>query len=380
MRIAIVSQSYLPIHGGVAEHVHHTAEELRRRGHTVKVITAYFDRGDEYFSHEVIRIGHDLTIPMNGAFVNITVGADFARILRRLEEEHRFDVIHIHAPLEPFLPLVALRAFRAPKVGTFHSYSERSIGYQIAQPFFSRFFASRLSARIAVSEAAKEFITRYFPGDYRVISNGVDISRFTPDVPPIERFADGHENILFVGRMDPRKGLKYLLWAFPKIAAARPKARLIVVGGGFLAGYYKRLVPSDLRDRVFFEGFSSSENLPHYYASANVYCSPATSSESFGIVLIEAMASGRPVVAFDNRGYRGVLDGEPPCGILVPNRNIDELANALIRVLGNSQLQRELGNTARQAALRYSWVRVTNEIEDVYRSVMAEAHGVAPSH
>jgi len=370
MRIGIVTQSYLPIHGGVAENVHHTAVELRRRGHTVKVITAYFDRGDEDYNEGVYRIGHDLTIPMNGAFVNITVGTHLRRQLRDIEERERFDVVHVHSAFEPVLPLVALRAIRAPKVGTFHSYTEKSYAYATFRGVVARWFASRLSARIAVSDAAKEFISRYFPGNYHIIPNGVDIERFHPGIKKIEKFDDGSENILFVGRMDPRKGLKYLIQAFPAILRARPKARLIIVGGGFLAGYYKGFVKNEIRHRVFFEGFASAERLPRYYATASVYCSPATSGESFGIVLIEALASGAPVVAFDNRGYRTVLGGEKPAGILIEKKNVDALAKALIDLLSDPARLATMGAWGREKAQRYSWTHVTDEIEAVYKEVL----------
>jgi phosphatidylinositol alpha-mannosyltransferase len=370
MRIGIVTQSYLPIHGGVAENVHHTAVELRKRGHDVKVITAYFDRGDEQFNGGVYRIGHDLTIPMNGAFVNITIGSRLGKQLREIEEREEFDLVHIHSPFEPFLPLIALRTLRAPKVGTFHSYTERSVGYMLARPIVQKRYAPQLSARIAVSEAARDFISQYFPGTYSIIPNGVDIERFTPDVQPIEEYDDGSMNILFVGRMDPRKGLKYLIQAFPTVLQKHPSARLIVVGGGFLAGYYKGFVSDDVKSRVVFEGFASAEKLPRYYATASIFCSPATASESFGIVLIEAMAAGKPIVAFANRGYAAVLGGTPPCGVLVEQKNHSALARALCELLGDGGRMEELGKNARDRSQRYSWVHVTDEIENVYRSVL----------
>ncbi|MFH1171162.1 MAG: glycosyltransferase family 4 protein [bacterium] len=371
MRIGIVTQSYLPIHGGVAEHAHHTAVELRRRGHDVKIITAYFDRGDENFNDGVYRIGHDVTIPMNGAFVNITVGTRLGRQLREIESAERFDLVHIHSPFEPVLPMIALRTIRAPKVGTFHSYTERSFGYRILGSCLRAKIASRLSARIAVSSAARDFVSRYFPGEYQIIPNGVDVERFSPAQPPLEKFNDGSDNILFVGRMDPRKGLKYLLQAFPAIVQACPRARLIIVGGGFLVGYYRRFVKDEIRSRVFFEGFASAEKLPRYYTTASVYCSPATSGESFGIVLIEALASGVPVVAFDNRGYHAILGGDQPAGVLVENKSAGALAQALIQLLQDQQHRVALGRRGREKAEQYSWKRVTDQIEAVYRRVLA---------
>lgn len=371
MRIGIVTQSYLPIHGGVAEHVHHTAEELRRRGHDVKVITTFFDRGDENFSDNVYRIGHDLTLPLNGAFVNMTVGTALRSQLREIEEHERFDIVHIHGPFEPVLPIIAMSALKAPKVGTFHMFAERSPAFGLFSPLIRR-FGRRLAARIAVSNAAKEFATRYFGGEYIVIPNGVDIEKFSITAAPLEKFNDGIDTILFVGRMDPRKGLRHLLQAFPYVLKACPNTRLVVVGGGFLAGYYKRLVRPEIRDRVLFEGYASGRDLPRYYASSKIFCSPATSSESFGIVLIEAMAAGKPVVAYGNRGYRTVLGGENPSGVLVENKSVPALALALVDLLKDPRRQAELGKQGIAKAAEYAWPKIVEQIEGVYTKVLGE--------
>lgn len=371
MRIGIVSQSYLPIHGGVAEHVHHQAVELRRRGHDVKVITAYFDRGDENFNGDVIRIGHDVTIPMNGAFVNVTVGRRLSDKLREIEAEHRFDLVHIHCPLDPFLPPLAIRNIQAPKVGTFHTYMEQSNVYRVLKGKM-RWYVDRLAARIAVSRAAEQFIGKYLPGKYHIIPNGVDTSRFNPSLAPIAEYDGERDILLFVGRMDPRKGLKHLLRAFPKVAAACPNVDLVIVGGGVLSRYYKGLVPRECRNRVHFEGFISGAKLPHYYATADVYCSPATGRESFGIVLIEAMASGAPVVAFANPGYKMLLEDNPDASMLVPNENDGALAETLIKLLKDKEKRQAMAAAGPKAAARYSWPRVVDQIEAVYAQVLGK--------
>ncbi len=367
MRVGIVTQSYLPIHGGVAQHVHHTAEELRKRGHEVEVVTAFFNCGDENFSDGVTRIGHDVTIPMNGAFVNVTIGTRLAHQLRQIEDDRRFDIVHIHSPFDPILPLIALRTIRAPKVGTFHTYREPNTFLDMYARLIRR-HASKLAARIAVSESAQKLFQHYFPGEYTIIPNGVDTDSFRPDLEPVPELRE-HPTVLFVGRMDPRKGLKYLLQAFPAVARACPEARLVVVGGGILAGYYKGFIRDEVRDKIRFEGYVSAEQLPRYYASASVYCSPATANESFGIVLIEAMAAGTPVVAYANPGYERLMrDGKG--GILVENKNVPALADALIRLLGDDRERQRLSQEGREKSLRYAWPRVTEDIEAVYSRVL----------
>lgn len=369
MRIGIVTQSYLPIHGGVAQHVHHQAVELRKRGHEVTIITAFFDRGDENFSDGVVRIGHDVTIPVNGAFVNVTVGNRLGWQLRVIENAYHFDLVHIHGPYDPVLPAIATKVIRAPKIGTFHTYKKQSFGYFV----FSRFFQKRsrlLSARVAVSEAAQGFISRYFPGDYVVIPNGVDTKRFTPDGPKKIERQPGEKIILFVGRMDPRKGLSHLLRAFPAIAAAHPTAKLVVVGGGFMARYYQSKVADVLKHRVQFLGYASQDDLPKYIRSADVMVAPATGFESFGIVLLEGLASGVPVVAFDNPGYKKLLSDPESGGILVENRNDVELGKAITDLLHDEPRRKTLAEQGVKFAERFSWERVVDRLEAVYRKVL----------
>ncbi|MFH1367258.1 MAG: glycosyltransferase family 4 protein [Patescibacteria group bacterium] len=264
---------------------------------------------------------------------------------------------------------MALRYLKAAKVGTFHTYSEGSYILetlkQQAKPYFAR-----LSGLIAVSEAAKEYISRYLPGDYRIIPNGVDTERFSPSVEPFPEYKNSQDiKILFVGRMDPRKGFKFLLRAFPLIYQKITDIRLIVVGNGFLRSFYHLSLPSVLRPRVDYRGFVSRADLPRYYASADIYCSPATMGESFGIVLLEAMASGKPVVASDIRGYNSLFqDGQE--GYLVEKENPLVLAEKIIDLAGDRKKRESMGVAGRQSSLRYDWKKVAKEIESFYYEVL----------
>lgn len=370
MRIGIVSQTFAPIRGGVAEAVYEEAVNLRAFGHTVTVVTANFSRFDENKGLDVVRIGRDLTIPMNGAFVNLTVGLRLRSQLRAIEAERKFDIVHIHSPIDPILPLLATSTIQAPKVGTFHSYVDgRSLGLDI---FRHRLQPSwrRLAGRVAVSDAAREFSQRYFPGDYRIIPNGVDTARFRPDLPRVASMDPQHFNILFVGRLDPRKGLRYILEAFSSIHERLPQARLTVVGDGMLREWYKRMVPSKLKPFVRFEGFVSTAELPCYYATADLYCSPATHGESFGIVLLEAMACGRPIVASSIRGYRTVLeDGRE--AVLVPKRNSQALADAIVALAADPEKRKRMGEAGLAKAQTYAWPVVTKALEAYFNEVLA---------
>lgn len=369
MKIGIVTQSYYPIRGGVAEHVDALYEGLEKKGHEVVIVTGNFTGFDENYGRNVIRIGRDLTVVTNGAFNNVTLGFQFKEQLEKIEAREKFDLVHIHQPIDPVLPLLATKYFKAPKVGTFHTYADSNFlldnFHKKVAPYFKN-----LNGLIAVSEPARKFISRYFSGEFRVIPNGIDTSRFSPAVKPFEEYKNSQElKILFLGRMDPRKGFKYMLRAFPLIYQKLTEIRLIVVGNGVLRYWYHLSLPSVLSPRVDYRGFVSHDDVPRYYASCDIYCSPATMGESFGIVLLEAMASGKPVVASDITGYNSILeDGQE--GLLVRKKDPLALAEAII-ALGQDKKKREkMGCNGRAKAVQYDWKNVTDQIEEYYFEVL----------
>jgi phosphatidylinositol alpha-mannosyltransferase len=367
MKICIVSDAYYPYPGGVSEHIHHTAIELRRLGHEAKILTASFGDNKGFEHDDVIRVGRTVLVPINKSMATITIGRNLSGQVKKILTRGGFDIVHTHGPLAPMLPFLALRHSPAVNVATFHASHADSTGYQLFEPILQRYFR-RIDGLIAVSETARESMYKYFPGDYRIIPNGVDTDRFHRGMKPVAHLADGRPSILFVGRFDPRKGLKYLLQAIPYVVEKVPDARLVVVGKGVLDSYYRRYLDNRYRDHVIFEGFVTPEELPSYYATCDVFCSPATGSESFGIILLEAMATGKPIVASNISGYRSVVsDGVD--GLLVEPRDAQALAQALILLLRDSLLRARLGHKGREKALRYSWNRVTKQIEEYYQEV-----------
>lgn len=378
MRIGIVSQSYYPRYGGVTEHVHHTAVELRRRGHQVTIVTSRFRRGEAPSDCEVERIGYNLLIPFNGAFVDLAVGIRLRRQFRGLLRRHRFDLVHTHAPLVPTLPLIAVETAECPQVGTFHTTSGPSRLIEAFRGPLARRMA-RLDARIAVSETARDFVAQYFPGDYVVIPNGVDTDRFHPDVAPFAEWRDpARVNLLFVGRLDPRKGVQVLLDAMPEVVArTRGRARLLVVGDSYLRRRFEASVAPATREHVRFLGHVSSRDLPRWYATGDVFVSPALGHESFGIVLAEGMAAGRAVVASDIPGYRSVV--QPGVnGLVSPPGDVAALADTLAGLVEDAGRRAELARQGRTRALEFAWPRVTDRIEAVYRDVL-ERRGRTPA-
>jgi len=371
VKIGIVSQSYYPRYGGVTEHVHHTAQELKRRGHQVTIITSHFRRGEANQADGVVRIGYNILIPFNGAFVDLAIGFRLKSQLRGLFREHDFDVVHTHAPLVPTLPLLAIQAASCAQVGTFHTTGGPSRLLEIARGYLAP-VVERLDARIAVSNTAREFAARYFPGEYHVVPNGVDLERFHPAVAPFPDWVDpDHVNLLFVGRLDPRKGVHHLVAAMPEVVErTRGRARLLIVGDSYLRPKLEASVASAIRPHVTFLGHVPSRDLPRWYATGDIFVSPASGNESFGIVLIEAMASGRAVVASDIPGYRSVVNpGEN--GIVVPPGDVSALASALVALVEDPARRKALAEAGRTRSLEFSWPRVTDRIEEIYRDILA---------
>ena len=367
MKIGIVTPTYHPYPGGVPEHVYHTCVELGRMGHNVRVVTTHFGRGKAPNEEQVIRIGRSVPIPANGSICPVAVDVRMRAKVRRMLLAERFDVLHLHEPLMPTLCLSVLAEAEVPVVGTFHANNDSAFGYRLFGALLQDYL-DRLDARIAVSPAAMRTVAGRFGGDYTVIPNGVDIGRFSTAAPASSP-DDGAFTILFVGRLEPRKGVKFLLRAMPRILMEVPEARLVVVGSGPLSRYYRSHLPDGVGDHVVFVGRVSGEALASHYAGADVFCSPAMGGESFGIVLIEAMAAGAAVVASDIAGYRDVVS-DGATGLLVRRGDPDSIADAIIRLARDDELRRGLVESAGSEVRQYAWDRVTRRILAVYESVV----------
>ena len=365
LKVAIVSPYGYPHPGGVNEHVRHTYEAMRRLGHDVWIITSKYgkERTDE---GRVIRLGTGYAFPANGSMGRVTLGWRFKQQARELLMEHRFDVLHFHEPFVPFLSPTVLDQSETVNVATFHAFGGFSPSYWVGKRFAGQ-LASKLHGRIAVSGAARHFISRYFPGEYRIIPNGVDLDRYA-DAEPLEEWRDGTINILFVGRFEERKGLIHLLKAYHRLRKRHVDARLLVVGSGPKAREYRRYVGlRQIRD-VEFLGRVSDTTKARLFASADIFSAPATGQESFGIVLLEAMAAGVPIVASDIHGYKQVVQRGVQ-GLLVEPRNPRALAAALYSLANDAELRHRMGEAGRARAPEYSWDRVTQQIVDFYHEV-----------
>ncbi len=371
MKIAQVSPYDYPYAGGVQEHIRCLDRYLRARGHEVWILAPSSADEDELQDNIIKVSGAVWPVPYSGSIARITLSPRVYRRVKGILRERAFDIVHIHEPIVPVLPLAVLRHSKAVNVGTFHAYRDSHAAYEWAKPVLEPFF-NRLDGKIAVSPAARDAVAHYFPGEYMIIPNGIEVERFAgPEVEPWPRFMDGKLNVLFVGRLEKRKGFRHLLRAFRYVKAAVPNARLIVVGAydrEEKAPFVHYAREEHIRD-VKFVGYAESAAIPRYYRSAHVFCAPSTGFESFGIVLLEAMASGVPIVASDIPGYRTVMtDGAE--GFLVPPEDEPALAGALIRLLQNPELRARMSVRGRETAERYDWARVTTQIQAYYEELL----------
>jgi phosphatidylinositol alpha-mannosyltransferase len=292
-------------------------------------------------------------------------------------EEESFDVIHLHEPLAPVLPLSILHVSQSVNVGTFHAYHGSGRIYWLSKYLLRNSF-SKLDGRIAVSGPALSFVRRAFPGDYRVIPNGIEVARFSTVAPPLEELQDGKTNILFVGRLEKRTGLKYLLGAYSKLKWSHPNTRLLVVGPGNPEPEAYRFIAERSIEDVVFLGPVSYQDLPRYFQVADIFCSPATGKESFGIVLLEAMAAGKPIVASDIEGYSSVMTHGRE-GLMVPPRDEEALQASLETLLEDPSLREEMGSRGSQTALQYDWEKVTAQIIEYYNFLLEQRTVTPPS-
>ena len=368
LRLALVTEYYYPHLGGICEHVHFFAREARRRGHHVDIITSRLD--DHVSEPGVIRLGRSMPVYANGSHARFTLGFGLRAALRQHFVRGAYDLVHVHSPLTPVLPLLAIEEARCPVIGTFHSYCHRSISYRIAGTYFQDHL-DKLAVPIAVSPSTTHALERYFRADWQVVPNGIDVEMFRPHLPPPDGVRTDVPVILFLGRFDPRNGLPLLMEAFRKVRSPRRPAQLVIVGDGVLRNRYERLAAGD--PDMHFAG-AILNGRPAYYANASVYACP-TDRASFGITLLEAMASGTPVVCSDIEGFRDVVEPNRHALLVKPN-DAGALADALVNVLDGDVLRERLSVAGRQRAMEFSWPSVTDRVFEVYRAVLQDAPGV----
>ena len=378
MKIALVSPYDFAFPGGVTNHICALERQFTRMGHQVRIV-APASKAVSSIDDRFIPIGKPRPVPTSGSIARVTISPWLSSRIKAVFNEEKFDIVHLHEPLMPMLCTTVLRLSKAANIGTFHAFSAQSryqfTGYNFGKPFstmlLKRWFRN-LDGKIAVSKPAMEYVRKHFPGYYNIIPNGIDLEHFSSDVSPIDEFCDGKVNILFVGRLEKRKGLNYLLKAYKRVKQEISGSRLIIVGPGTrLRRKYEKEVRRNRLEDVVFVGYVDYDDLPRYYKTADIFCAPATGCESFGIVLLEAMAVGKPVVASNIAGYANVV-AHGVEGLLVPPKDEEMLAQVLISLVGDESLRQQMGNRGKLKAKEYDWGHVAQRVLDYYVRVLSE--------
>src|SRR3954447_25912619 len=370
MRVGLACPYTWDVPGGVQAHIRDLAETLISLGHEVSVITPADD--EAALPPYAVHAGKALAVPYNGSVARLLVGPVSMARVRRWMSEGNFDVVHVHEPAAPSVSLMAALLSTVPVVATFHTSNPRS-KILIALETPMQIALEKIQARIAVSEAARRTIVEHLGVDGVLVPNGVDVAAFsgaealTGWAPSARRRAVG-----FLGRIDePRKGLTVLLDALPQLVQAVPDVRLLVAGPGDV-DETRRRIPKSVRDRVELLGLVSEELKPRVFRSVDLYVAPNTGQESFGVILLEAMAADTPVVASDIDAFRRVLD-DGRAGCLFPVGDAGALADVLGRLLDSPDDRARFTDRGREVVRAYDWPVVASAVVQVYETVTGVA-------
>lgn len=372
LKVAMVSPYDYGTPGGVNTHIANLAHQLRGRGHTVKVIAPMANSKDREPEVDFVPIGRPVPVPIGGSIARVSLSYWRERMVRDLLKREAFDLIHLHEPAAPWLPLTMLRCSDTTNIGTFHAFKSNRF-YRLWGYYARRYFPN-LHGRIAVSKPALDYVSKLFPGEYTIIPNGVDIEHFAAPRASLEQFADGKLNILFVSRLERRKGLRHVIKAFSRLKWQYQNLRLIVVGSGSPGEEVLGLISQHNLKDVVLVGGVSAEDLPRYYQTADIFCAPNTGKESFGIILAEAMAASKPIVASRIDGFSRVISNGVE-GFLVPPGDDEALADALKRLIDDPVLRQEMGARGLISVEAYRWDKIAADVEALYRAKIAARLG-----
>ena len=366
VKVGLVSLHSFLKPGGVKTHIFGLDKEFRKRGIPTKIIIPR-RKSNENYGRNVILLGTSFPFPFGGSQSDFAINFNSEAIDETLKEE-KFDVLHFHNFSFPS-SFQILEKSEALNVLTFHSNIEGS-DFLKNFPFFLDILKLiidwKIDGIIGVAPSALE-IFKYYPGPKIIIPNGVDTQLFKPQNPKIKKFSDDKINILFAGRIEKRKGLIYLLRAFQILKKKSDNIRLIIVGEGELKEKAEDWAKNNKLKDVHFEGKKEGKELASYFSTGDIFCAPSIFGESFGIIILEAMASGLPVVAFANRGYKDFLKGKKAEEFLAPSKDYKNLAKKLEILIQKENLRKELGKWGINEAKKYSWEKIAEKVLDFYK-------------
>ena len=368
MKIGLISFHTFSQPGGVKRHVLDLSKNLRKKGHKTKIIVPRRKRSENY-GKDVILLGTSFPLDFTGSKSDFSVNFNPISLERTLKKE-RFDVLHFHNFGVPSIVqiLVSPSASNALNVLTFHANvkgSEFLENFPSLLHLLNKVCQWKIDGIIGVASLILSYF-KYYKGPKIIIPNGIDLEEFNLSIPEIKKYCDGKINLLFVGRIEKRKGLIYLLKAFKILNKKFSNLRLIIVGNGPLEDECKSYVKKNNLKEVVFKG-SVAGTIAPYYRTADIFVSPAVFGESFGLVLLEAMACGAPVVAFANQGYKELLKNKSSARFLTKPRNYKELAENIEKLIRNPRLRDKVSKKGIEQVKQYSWESVTDQVLDFYK-------------
>ncbi|HOI59902.1 MAG TPA: glycosyltransferase family 4 protein [Candidatus Pacearchaeota archaeon] len=356
--------------GGVKNHILGLSKEFEKRGIETKIIIPR-RKFKENYGKNVIIMGMSLPFNIGGTQGDFCMNLNPFSIYKILKKE-KFDILHFHNFVVPsaWQILEMQKSLKNPpcNILTFHANLDGMPLFR-SVPYFSKIFVSKLNEKMDGVIGVADLILRLFRGykkPMKVIANGIDLNQFNPNIEGYKRFDDGKINILFIGRIEERKGLIYLLEAYKLLQEKNDNIRLIIVGEGPLKKDCQQFVKCNDLTNVVFEGQGAGDTIAKYLNSSHIFCSPAIFGESFGIVLLEAMACKKPICGFSNLGYKELLQGTKGESFLAEPRDSAKLALILEKLIKNEKLRKEMGEWGYETAQNYSWEKIADQVLEFY--------------
>jgi phosphatidylinositol alpha-mannosyltransferase len=371
IRIGMVCPYGWDTPGGVQTHIRDLADHLIEEGHYVSVLTPVSDDSVQSANY-VVNAGKPISIPVNGSVAKILFGPVASSRAKQWIASEDFDLLHLHEPAIPSLSLLACSAAEGPLVGTFHVSTQKKKAIYAIGPILEP-IVEKLTARIAVSELARSTLKDHFDTDAVVIPNGIDGQRYA-NAKISENYSGGH-TVGFIGRFEEsRKGLQVLIDSLAIVSRFIPDVTYLVAGPGESEDFLKRLNPQ-LRSRIKFLGLLTNEEKMSFLKTVQIYVAPNTGSESFGIILTEALSAGTAVVASDIPAFKAVLENGA-AGDLFINGDSADLAKVLVALLRDDERRKKLAENGKLSAQKYDWQVVAEQIEDIYEMAISSGDKV----
>jgi phosphatidylinositol alpha-mannosyltransferase len=363
MKIGFVSFHSFANPGGVKSHILGLSREFEKRGIETKIIVPRRKKGEKY-GNNVIILGTSIPLNIGGTQGDLCINFNPSSIGKVLKRE-KLDILHFHNFIVPSAMQI-LEKSNTLNVVTFHANTEANPVMEKMIEILGKTISRKVAGVIGVASFNLNLF-KDFKGIKKVIPNGIDLEEFNPSIPRLEKFKKDKINILFLGRIEERKGLIYLLEAYKNLQDGYDNLRLIIVGDGPLKEECENYAKENNLKEIYWEGAQTGNTVPRYFSSCDIYCSPAIFGESFGIVLLEAMALGKPVCGFSNIGYKELLEGTRGEEFLSEPKDVLGLTEKLDKLIKDENLRKEMGDWGLEEVKKYSWERVADRVLEFYK-------------